>query len=67
MSTLKVSLSPANWIGGLTKVTIYSVCANSLQKIAVLATQILGPRDRGWQATQLTCKHLKQTNSGYPR
>ena len=27
------------WIGGLTKVAIYPACANSLQQVAVHATQ----------------------------
>ena len=32
----------AGWIGGLTKVEIYPVCTNSLQKVAVHATPIQG-------------------------
>ena len=52
----------AVWIGGLTKVAIYPVCTNLLQKVAVLATPIQGLRDIRWQTTQLTCKQLSQTN-----
>ena len=52
---------------GLTKVMTYPVCANLHQTIVVLAALIQGLRDTGWQVTQLTCKQLKQTNSGYPR
>ena len=48
----------AGWIGGLTKVAIYPACTNSLQKVAVCATPIQGPRDIRWQTTQLTCKQL---------
>ena len=57
-------LRDANWIGGLTKVAIYPMCAHLLRKIAVLATPIQGLRDIGWQVTQLTCKQLKQTTQG---
>ena len=46
-------LGDARWIGGLTKVTIHPMCANSHQKIAVLATLIQGLMDTGWQVTQL--------------
>ena len=55
------------WIGGLTKVTIYPACTNLHQMIEVLATSIQGPRDTGWQATQLTCMQLKQASSGHLR
>ena len=34
------------WIGGLTKVVIYPMCANSLQKVVVHATLIQGLRDK---------------------
>ena len=46
-------LGDAKWIGGLTKVTMYPVCANLHQKIAILATLIQGLMDTGWQVTQL--------------
>ena len=55
----------AGWIGGLTKVMIYPMYANLHQKIVVLATPIQGPRHTGWYVTWLTCKQLKQINSGY--
>ena len=47
------------WIGRLNQVMIYPVCANLHQKIAVLATPILGLRDVGWWDTWLTCKQLR--------
>ena len=35
-------LRDVEWTGGLAKVTIYPTCTNLHQKIAVLATPILG-------------------------
>ena len=46
-----IFLGDARWIGGLTKVRIYPMCANLLQNIVVLATPIQGLRDTGWQVT----------------
>ena len=53
--------------GGLTDVVIYPMCANLLWRVVVLATLIQGLIVTGWQATQLTYKQLKHTNSRYPR
>ena len=53
--------------GGLTKVAIHPECANLLQRVVVHAAAIQGPIDAGWQATQLTDKQLKHTNSRCPR
>ena len=53
--------------GGLTEVAIYPTCANSLWRVAVLATLIQGLIVTGWQATWLTYKQLKHMNSRYPR
>ena len=61
------SLGMLGGFGGLTEDTIDPTCATSLQRVAVLATPIQGPTDTGWQATQLTYKQLKHTNSRYPR
>ena len=52
--------------GGFTKVAICPMHVNSLQRVVVLATVIQGPIVTGWQATQLTYKQLKHTNSRYP-
>ena len=52
---------------GLTKVTIDPICTTLLWRVVVLASPVLGPIDAGWQATQLTHKQLKHTNSGCPR
>ena len=41
-------LRDASWIGGLIKVVTYAACANSLQKVAVLAAPIPGPTLLGW-------------------
>ena len=57
------SLGMQGQFSGLTKVTIYPTCTNSLQRAVVLAFPVLGPIDAGWQATQLTYKQLKHTNS----
>ena len=57
----------AGWIGGLTKVMIYPAYTNLHQRIAVLAAPIQGSSGSRGQATWLTCKQLKQTNSGCPR
>ena len=46
------------WIGGLTKVVIYPICANMPQKVAVHATLIQGLRDIRQQTTWLSCKQL---------
>ena len=53
--------------GGLAKVMIYSACATSLQRAVVLATLIWGLIVAEWQATQLTYKQLRHTNSRYPQ
>ena len=57
-----VDVGDAGWTGGFTKVVIYPMCANSLQKVVVLATPIEGLWDIRWQTIQLTCKQLSQTN-----
>ena len=53
--------------GGLTEFTDYLMCATLLQKAVALAALVLGLIDAGWQATWLTHKQLKHTNSGCPR
>ena len=44
-----------NQFGGLAEIMIYPACTNLIQRVEVPATHIQGPKDAGWQATQLTC------------
>ena len=60
-------LGMLNGFDELTKVTIYPMCTPPLQRAAVLTTLIQGPIVTGWQATWLTYKWLRHTNSRYPR
>ena len=60
-------LRDAGWIGGITKVAIYPMCANQHQKIAVLATLMQGLSGSRVVSYPVTCKQLKQTNSRYSR
>ena len=55
-------LGDVGWIGGLTKVVIYPTCANSHQKIVVLATLIQGLSGSRVASYTPTCKQLKKTN-----
>ena len=57
-------LGDTGCIGGLTKVTIYPMCANLHQKIAVLAAPIQGPRGYRGASYPVTYKQLKKANSG---
>ena len=59
-------LRDAGWIDGLTKVSIYLVCTNQHQKIAVLATLILDLSGSGVVSYPVTCKQQKQTNVRFP-
>ena len=52
---------------GLTEVVIYPTCITQLRRAVVLTFPVLGQIDAGWQATQLTHKQLKHTNSGCSR
>ena len=45
------------------QVKVYPICTTSLWRAVVLATLIPGLIDAGWQATLLTYKQLKDTNS----
>ena len=49
--------------GWVTEVKIYPTCAASLQRAVVLAFPVPGQIHTRWQATQLTYKQLKHTNS----
>ena len=60
------SLRDAGWISGLTKVTIYLMCTNQHQKIAVLAAPILGLSGLRVVSYPVTCKQQKQTNLRCP-
>ena len=60
-------LRDARWIGGLTKVVIYPACTNSLQKVAVHAALIQGPRDIRQWTTQLSCKQLNWHQLSIPK
>ena len=57
-------LGDARWIGGLTKVVIYPMCANFHWKIAVLTTPIHGLSGSRVASYLVTCKQLKKTNLG---
>ena len=57
-------LGDARWINGLTKVVIYPECTNQHQKIAVLATLILGQSGSSMVSYQITFKQQKQTRVG---
>ena len=57
----------AGWIGGLTKVVIYPMGTNSLQKVVVHAAPIEGLWDIRQQTTGLTCKQLNQYQLRVPK
>ena len=61
------SLRDAGWIGGFTKVTIYTMCVNQHQKIVVLAALIQGLSGSRVVSYLVTCKQQQQTNLGYLR
>ena len=62
-----LSMGMLDEFGELTKVAIYPACSNSLWRVVVIVTPIQGLIDTGCQATQLTYKQLKHTNSRCPR
>ena len=57
----------ARWIWWAHWGHVFPVCANLLQRDAVLAALIQGLIVTGWQATKLTYKQLRHTNSRHPR
>ena len=57
-------LRDTRWIGGLSKVVILSHVCQSAPKIVVLVTLIQGPSGSRVVSYPVTCKQLKQTNSG---